>query len=245
MLAAAAAFAQGSDYDQGVALFERGDLAGAVPFLARAARQNPADAQAWKALGVAYAAQKLYREAESPLRRACELDPKLEDVCYFYARDLYALERYEASLAALDGADRGSWKVQLAMGEALEALSRPAEAEKAYRLAIELSHGNDARPGVGFGQFLVHQGRPAEAIPVLQEVTARFPNSADAHTDLGRALLETDHTVDAIMHLERAVALAPESAQAHLLLAKAYVRADRPAEAEAHFAAAAKYGAGR
>src|SRR5512142_1545498 len=75
ILAAAAAFAQGSDYDQGVALFEHGDLAGAVPLLARAAKAHPGDAQMWKALGVAYAAQKLYREAEEPLRKACEIDP--------------------------------------------------------------------------------------------------------------------------------------------------------------------------
>lgn len=245
MMAAGAAFAQSSAYEEGVARFERGDVAGAVPLLARAAKEHPDDAQYWKALGVAYAAQRLYREAEEPLRKACGLDPKLEDACYFYARDLYAMERFEESLRALDRADRESWKVELAAGEALEALERAAEAEKALRHAVELAHGNDARPGVRLGQFLIHQGRAAEAMPVLKEVVTRFPNDAEAQTDLGRALLETDHAVDAIMHLERAVTLAPESAQAHLLLAKAYVRGGRAAEAQAHFDAAAKLGAAR
>src|SRR3954452_6535199 len=54
-LAAACALAQSSDYEQGVALFQRGDLAGAIPFLTRAAEAHPRDAQMWKALGVAYA----------------------------------------------------------------------------------------------------------------------------------------------------------------------------------------------
>src|ERR1051325_8991091 len=83
-LAAACAFAQSSDYEQGVAYFQSGDLAAAIPFLARAADAHPRDAQMWKALGVAYAARKDYVSAEPPLRLACELDAKLEDACYFY-----------------------------------------------------------------------------------------------------------------------------------------------------------------
>jgi tetratricopeptide (TPR) repeat protein len=245
ILAAAAAFAQGSDYDHGVALFERGDVAAAVPYLARAAQQHPRNAQAWKALGVSYAAQKMYREAEGSLHRACRLDPKLEDACYFYARALYALDRFEESLAALGRADHESWKVQLGMAQALEALSRAAEAEKAFHRAVDLARGNDPRPGVGLGLFLIRQGRSAEAIPIFEEVVARFPNAADAHLNLGRALFEENRAADAVPHLERAVALDPSSAQAQLLLAKAYVRTGRAAEAQAHFAAAARLGAGR
>jgi Flp pilus assembly protein TadD len=107
--AAVCAFAQTTDYDQGVARFEKGDFAGAVPFLARAAEARPRNAQVWKALGVGYAAQEQYALAEAPLGRACELDPQLRDACYFHARALYALDRYEASLKALERADARSW----------------------------------------------------------------------------------------------------------------------------------------
>jgi tetratricopeptide (TPR) repeat protein len=235
-------FAQTPDYDQGVARFERGDLAGAVPFLARAAEARPKDAQVWKALGVAYAAQRMYREAERPLARSCELDRTLEDACYFYARTLYALDRFEPSIHALERANGGSWKVQFGMAQALEALGRADDAEREFRRSRETARGIDPGPGVGLGLFLVRQGRAAEAIPVLDEVLKRFPNSADAHTHLGRALLESGRTGDAIPHLERAVALAPASAQAHLLLAKAYVREGRAESAQAHFDAAARLG---
>jgi protein O-GlcNAc transferase len=235
-------FAQISDYDQGVARFERGDLAGAVPFLTRAAQERPKDAQVWKALGVAYAAQKMYREAERPLARSCELDRTLEDACYFYGRALYALDRFESSIHALRRANGDSWKVQLGMAQALEALGRADDAEREFRRSRESVRGNDPGPGVGLGLFLVRQGRAADAVPVLDEVLKRFPNSADAHTHLGRALLDSGRTGDSIPHLERAVALAPASAQAHLLLAKAYVREGRAEEAQAHFEAAARLG---
>ena len=225
-----------------MARFERGDLAGAVPFLQRASQARPQDARVWKALGVAYAAQKMYREAERPLARSCELDRTLEDACYFYARALYALDRFESSIQALQRANGNSWKVQLGMAQALEALGRADEAEREFRRSRETARGIDPSSGVGLGLFLVRQGRAAEAIPVLDDVLKRFPNSAEAQTHLGRALLESGRAEESIPHLERAVALAPSSAQAHLLLAKAYVRQGRAETAQPHFDAAARLG---
>ena len=196
----------------------------------------------WKALGVVYAARREYASAEPPLRRACELDAKAEDACYFHARALYALDRYDASLRSLDRDGRGIWKVRLARAQALEAMGNADRADKEFRESVALCRGIDAGPGVAYGLFLVRQGRAAEAIAPLEEVLKRFPGSADAHTYLGRALLESGRLTEAIPHLERAVALAPASAQAHLLLAKAYVRSGRAGDAEGHFELAAKFG---
>ena len=244
-LAAACAFAQTSDYEQGVAYFRTGDLAAAIPFLRRAAEAHPRDAQMWKAVGVAYAAQKDYASAEPPLRLACELDAKLEDACYFYARALYALDRYDASLKALEHDGRGTWKVRLAKAQALDAMGNADRADKEYRESIAVCRAADASPGVAYGLFLIRQGRIADAVPPLEEVLKYFPSSAEAQTYLGRGLLEGGRLADAIPHLERAVALAPTSAQAHLLLAKAYVRSGRTGDAQGHFELAAKYGAER
>jgi Flp pilus assembly protein TadD len=241
---AAAASAQSSDYEQGVALFKRGQAAAAVPPLTRAAEAHPLQAQMWKALGVAYAAQGLYHEAEPPLRRACELDPKLPDACYFQGRALYALDRYEASLQVLERAtnrEPQSWKPRLGMAQSLEALGKTEEAGKQFRQSLALCRNSDPQPGIAFARFLLRQGRAEEAVAPLEEVLRRFPASGDAHLHLGRALLEKGDIAAAIAHLERAVSLEPASAQAHLLLAKAYVRAGRAAEAEPHFEAAVRY----
>lgn len=241
---AACAYAQtaSSDYEQGVALFQKGDPAGAVAYLTRAAEAHPRDAQTWKALGVAYAAQKKYADAERPFARACELDAKLPDSCYFWARALYALDRYDASLAALEHADARSWRVRLARAQALEALGRAVPAEKDYRDALAGCRNADPGPAVAFAQFLVRQGRAAEAVAPLLTAVQAFPGAAEVPLGLGRALLETGKVAESLPFLERAVALAPASAQAHLLLAKAYVRSGRAADAQPHFQLAAQYG---
>jgi tetratricopeptide (TPR) repeat protein len=241
LLAAGCLFGQVSEYEQGVALFQRGDAAGAVPHLVRAADAQPKNAQRWKALGVAYASQKQYAEAAPAFRKACELDAKLEDACYFWGRALYGLDRFTESLDALARADARSWKVRLAIAQAADGAGDAARADRDFREAIALSNGRDGGPGAAYGLFLVRQGRAAEAIPVLETAVKLDPKSGEAETNLGRALFETDRP-DALRHLERAVLLAPTSAQAHLLLAKALVRAGRADQAQEHFEAAAKYG---
>ncbi|PYT13085.1 MAG: hypothetical protein DMG59_21530 [Acidobacteria bacterium] len=240
----AAAFGQTSDYERGVALFEKGQLDAAIPPLMRSTEAHPQDSRSWKALGVVYAAKGWYELAEPPLRRACDLDPKLEDACYYEARALYALNRFELSLEALVRAALAApkrWKIHLGMAQALEALARAQEAEQEFKKTLALARDSDSQPGVAYGLFLVRQGRFEEAVAPLQEVLQRFPESADAHTHLGRALLERGQIEASTAHLERAVAMQPASAQAHLLLAKAYVRAGRVMEAQPHFEAAARY----
>jgi tetratricopeptide (TPR) repeat protein len=197
----------------------------------------------WRALGAAYAAQGMYEQALPPLRRACLLDASAEKACYFEARVLYALDRFEDSLQVLEyaihaGADGAD--VRLGMAQALEALGRAAPAEKEYKSAMALSKPDDSRAVTAYGLFLIRQGRAAEAVACLEKAVARTPSSADAQMMLGRALLETGKPSSAIPHLERAVALHPDSGQAHLLLAKAYMQTGRAGEAEAHFARAGR-----
>ena len=133
-----------------------------------------------------------------------------------------------------------SWKIRLGLAEALEALGKASAAEAAFTKAVDLVDGKDPDPGVAYGQFLVRQGRSRDAVPVLEKVLKRFPDSGLAHTQIGRALLEQGAVREAVPHLERAVALIPASAQAHVLLGKAYTRAGRSADAHAQYEAAAK-----
>jgi Flp pilus assembly protein TadD len=242
-LAATVVFGEDSDYDRGVALLDKAQYAAALPYLGRAAQSQPGDARVWKALGVAFAARKQYDLAEPAFARACRLDSKLQDACYYHGRTLYALDRFDASLHVLERAaqvEPGSWKIHLGIAEALEALGQAA-AENAFNKAIDLAKGADPEPAVAYAQFLVRQGRTPDALPVLERAVRRFPDSSSARIQLGRALLEQGSVEAAISHLERAISLAPDSAQAHLLLAKAYTRAGRTAEARIHYEAAARF----
>lgn len=239
----ASLFAQVSEYDQGVVLIQKGQLTAAVPLLILATEAHPAQARAWAALGVAYAAQGMYDLAEPPFAHACDLDPKLHDACYYEGRALYALGRFEASIQVLERADRfhpNSWKIRLGIAQALEAVGKAVDAEKTFRATLALVQASDPQPGVALGLFLVRQGRSDEAIGHLAEVLNTFPSCAEAHLQLGRALLEQDKISRALPHLEQAAKTQPASAQAHTLLAKAYMRLGRTSDAQPHFEAAVK-----
>ena len=228
---------QVSPLDQGISLLEQGRSNDAIPLLNAATKAKPGDAVAWKALGVAHASLSQYELAEPAFGHACRLAPKLADACYFHGRALYALNRFEGSIAALEKAGGGS-KVRLGIGQALEALGRFDEAEMALREAAAV--GADPAASVALGLLLLRTGRAAQAEVLLDNEVRTFPKSAEVRLQLARALMERGAFDLAIPHLEYALKFSPNSAQAHLLLAKAYTRQGRVQDAQPHFEAAAK-----
>ena len=240
--------AQETPLQAGLRLIEAGRAADAAATLEQAVKQEPRNAAAWKALGVAYAAQSDYEMAELPFGRACELAPSLDDACYFHARALYALNRFEASLERLSKAariDRRPARIHQGRAQALDGLGRAAEAEAEFRRAIRLN-GAAAPPDriappldprLSFAAFLQRQGRAEEAIAPLEQLLREHPGIAQAHLDLGRIELQRDRLDEAARHLERAVALDSGSRAAHLLLGRVYLRLGRAAEAEPHLSA--------
>ena len=68
----------------------------------QAVKAAPNSATAHKWLGMTYAAQEKFVLAEQPFRRACNIDPKEPDVCYYWGRTLYSLSRFDAALRAYE-----------------------------------------------------------------------------------------------------------------------------------------------
>lgn len=60
----------------GMALFDQGEFASAIPHLKEATRENPRSAQAYLFLGRAYISQSQWRAAIPPLRTAFRLSPR-------------------------------------------------------------------------------------------------------------------------------------------------------------------------
>jgi tetratricopeptide (TPR) repeat protein len=63
-------------FDRGVALFNQGRFAEAVPHFEDATRSSPEFAQAYFYLGRAYVSQSMWRAAIQPLRTAFRLSPR-------------------------------------------------------------------------------------------------------------------------------------------------------------------------
>ena len=225
-------------YQRGIKLLEELKLDEAAATLTKAVERSPS-ARAWKALGVVHATRQDYSLAEPAFRQACQLDPKEDGACYFHARALYALDRYEESIRSLEKAavtDRGSSRVQLGFAQALEALGRAHEAEAQYRESIQQYRTSlpDLDPRLHFGVFLFRQGRLADAFHQFEQLLKAGSESARLRYYLGRTLYQLDRIDDAAKHLERAVELNSSDAAAHLLLSKAYARLGRTADAERH-----------
>ena len=232
-------------YDQGVALFRQGRYDESAAALLRAASLAGRSAPVWKALGAAYAAQSKFEQAEEPFAKACKLDPKLADACYYSGRNRYTLNRFNESLDALRIAlknDERAWRVHTAMALDFEALGRADEAEQQFEKAMKLySHAPaesveqpDEDPRIDYGAFLFRAGRIEDSLRPLTDAVSAHPDWARTQLELGRTLYQLGQNTEAAAHLERAVALEPDSQAAHLLLGKALLRLDRPAEAERH-----------
>lgn len=65
-----------ASFDRGLALFNQGHFAEAVPHLERATRENPDFGEAYLYLGRAYVSQSKWRAAIPPLRTAFRLAPR-------------------------------------------------------------------------------------------------------------------------------------------------------------------------
>jgi tetratricopeptide (TPR) repeat protein len=222
-------FWQGDAYQRGVAAFEQGRPAEALPLLQAATTAEPQNAQAWKALGVLYASQGDTRAAVDPFARACSLNGRLLDACYYHGRALYTLNRFAEALPSLEkalAAASAKAMPETAIGECLEGLGRRDEAEKRFLAAIARRDGFEDRARTAYARFL---------LPIV-----RAPNSSEAHYQLGRALQQLDRLPAALPHLERAVTLDPRRPAARLLLARVLRRLGRPADAAAHEEAASQ-----
>ena len=191
-------------------------------------------------LGLATTSTGDLETATGALRKACDLEPRDEEACYYLARDLFALGHYEAARAPFDKALLAApqamlAKVHRAMALNFAALGSPAEAERHFAQAIRLAGRNprdSEDPRVDYGAFLFRQGRTDAAVRPLRQAVQDSPSSARANLELGRVLLHLDQLDEAVSHLEKAVRIAPMDFNAHLLLGRAYLKLGRTAEGE-------------
>jgi tetratricopeptide (TPR) repeat protein len=201
---------------------------------------TPSSAAEWKAAGIAETSAQKIDSAAKAFEKACDLDPKDEDSCYYFARTLFTLDRWEKAREPFDKALRAASKPRLARVHRAIALNSMAlgdttEAERHFRQSIALNPGPELLredPRVDYGAFLFRQGRLGEALPVLQDAVKAMPDAPRAHTELGRVLLHLGKPEAASVSLEKAVNLDPRSSTARLLLGRAYLQSGRTEEGQ-------------
>jgi Flp pilus assembly protein TadD len=217
-------------YRGGVECFETGQMTCAEQQFQRAVVLRPKWASGWKALGTVYAATGRHLKAQEPFLKACELDRREPDACYYLARNHYLLNQFDEALErfrSLLGDDPQPWRIHNGIGLALEGLGRIGEAERAFGRAIERERGRaspNEDPRINLGNLLLRSGRIEDSLAVLERAVAAKPNSPRAHFELGKLLQQQNRNEESRDHLERALELDPRHSGTHALLGKVYYR---------------------
>src|SRR4051812_40131091 len=86
----------------------------ALHLLLMQSEQTQRDASEWKRQGLAIASENKLTGAVAPLTRACDLDPRDEEACYYLARVLHALGRWDEARAPFEKALRAAPRRMLA-----------------------------------------------------------------------------------------------------------------------------------
>ncbi|MCB0208248.1 MAG: tetratricopeptide repeat protein [Anaerolineae bacterium] len=110
----------------------------------------------------------------------------------------------------------------LGVGEAFRQMSKPAEAEAAWRQALLLDSGfNPAAQKLS--SLLANQGQIPAAIDILQEALKHAPTPV-LHQQLGDLYLTAGKTETAQSHYKQAIAATPNNSSYHLTLADLYAQ---------------------
>ncbi len=192
-----------------------------------------------KSAGVQAAQVRDYSRAAQEFGKACRLDPKLADVCYYQGRALYYTNRFEDALVPLRSSvelGESAARAHSTIAQCLEALGQPDNAETEYRKAIADDPTGQYR--VRYAIFLFRQGRIDEAVVPLTEALKLSPQDFDANLQMGRVLFEQKEFSNSLAFLDKALQIRPASTEANLLAAKVCQQLGRKAEAEKHLKAA-------
>lgn len=118
-----------------------------------------------------------------------------------------------------------------------ENLSQPDLAWAAQRRALELDP-NDPAVRLAVARVALARRNPAEALPHLEWVLARTPDSADAQLGLAQCHIESGRAAEAVPLIERLLSRAPNSVPARVLRGRAALELNDPSAAESHLRAA-------
>lgn len=224
------------------ALFQRGDIAGALAACRNILAANPGHAGVRHLLGLCLLQSGETAEAVSQIRQSVFLDPanaaawlNLGVALRRLGRQPEAEEAIQEALAR-DPGFAGAW---FNLGNLCLDGRRFAEAEAAYRRALAAAP-QDPRPLQNLGVALKELGRLAEAEAVLRQAVAAQPGNAGAFNNLGNVLRELKRAAEAVPALERAAELDSSSADIAYNLGAALADEDRLAEAGQAFATAVR-----
>ncbi len=225
----------------GAVYMKRGQYHKGIEWIQQALRIDPEDPKSLQLLGQMH--RSLDRDDE-----ALAAFGRLMTACNgsYAARAHYEIGRTHLARGRLGPAERALRRA-LALSPSYAEASKCLAVVRAKRADQDIDRLNRVvatRPTTNslasLGRLLRERGRPAEAVPHLQQALKAGDARAQTRLQLGLALEATGHRKEATQHLQKAVRLDPNSAEAHCALGNALGRTGQMGEALTHFNRAAE-----
>jgi predicted O-linked N-acetylglucosamine transferase (SPINDLY family) len=197
---------------KGTQLHRAGQLGLAQSHYQRAAKLDPANADAWHLLGVAALQSGNPALAAKHLRTSVKVQPGFAEAHNNLGVALRQSGRHTEAIAAFRAAldaRQGYVDAAFNLGIAYEAAENPVEADRAYRQALAW-RANHVDAAINLGNLLRRQGRYAEALPLLEGAQRLAPERAQTNGNLALLLIDLGRQADAVRRANAAVSLAPE-----------------------------------
>jgi tetratricopeptide (TPR) repeat protein len=154
-----------------------------------------------------------------------------EGLAAYKRKDIANAARAYESAVAIDPEFGIAWQE---LGRAKMLLRQPEPAEAAFRKLLALSP-NDPYACTSLAWVLAAEKKYSEAIDVLQQELALYPDLADAHQQIADLYMRINQPERAIPEIEKAVALRPDSWGAHYQLGQACMQTREYDKAAASF----------
>jgi Flp pilus assembly protein TadD len=214
----------------------------------RAAALQAPTAEQLREVGQDYVLMDDTADAGKWILRSVEMNPADPEGWYSLGRLRYTEQRFGDALECFNKAIAlapGSVKVENNLGLAYEGLNRTNDAVIAYRQAIAWQDAGppekaSEQPLLNLAIVLVHQGKLAEAHPLLLRAVRIAPEDPRIHEQLGQLYAQEANYAEAAKYLETATRLDPKRSNLHFLLGQAYRHLGRQTEAKTEFDAAAR-----
>ena len=126
-----------------------GDLPGAIRELQAERKINPLEGETYDRLGDAYLRSGQYPEAQQALNRAVLLEPNSTGPYILLGQTFLKLKQPIQALHYLDRAanmDPSNYITHNLLGQAYKAIGQLAEANRQFKMVVDLQHQNDPKP---------------------------------------------------------------------------------------------------
>jgi tetratricopeptide (TPR) repeat protein len=133
----------------GEAALATGDLPGAIRELEAERKINPLEGETYNRLGDAYLRSGQYSEAQQALNRAVLLQPTATGPYILLGQTFLKLKQPIQALHYLDHAEKmdpSNYITHNLLGQAYKAIGQLAEANRQFKMAVDLQHQNDPKP---------------------------------------------------------------------------------------------------